>query len=188
MDRIFRGETVNGVPGVGDLTNSWIIQYRGKIYFGYAGSTNTYPENVLVLSLETKKITYYNFDMEIPAVCIDFTNDRLICADENGYTWHIEDKTKTQDETTDISWEIESKDFTLSTRAHFPRWIKYDIDASSATSVIGSIVLDGSIHQSHAVTGNRLTKRRLISVGNGQKCSMRVTGSGPVSIYTMESE
>jgi hypothetical protein len=188
LDRIFRGETVNDVPGAGDLSTAWIIQFKNRIYFGYASSSNTYPQNVFVVDMASRKITYYDWGIEIPHITHDLAYDRLICIDTNGYSWQLEDETLTKDNNLPISWDIESQAFTLQTRAHFPRWIKYDVNAASSTSAIGKVVLDGSTLQNHTLSGNRSTKRRLITTGNGQRCSMRITGSGPITVYAMESE
>jgi len=186
---IFRGTTVNGIPGAGDLENAWLEHFKNKLYFGYPGTADTYPTNVLVFDLGNGKVAYYNSgDTELSAIAVDETNNRLLAGDENGYVWVLEDTSATQDGSTDISWEVESKDFTLSTRAHFPRWIKYDIDATDSTSVTGKIILDGATLQSHTVSGDRVTKKRLITTGNGQNCSMRVTGSGPATVYALEME
>jgi hypothetical protein len=112
----------------------------------------------------------------------------LLGGDENGYVWVLEDTSNTQDGSTDISWEVESKDFTLQTRPHFPRYVKYDVDASSTTACTGYLKLDGTSHQTHALTGDRVTKRRLVETGNGNKCSVGVSGTGPATIYAIESE
>lgn len=188
LDRIFRGETVNDVPGVGDLESAWIIQFRSKLYFGYASSSNTYPAHVLVFDLNSRRIMYYYFGREFTCICHDTYNDRLLAADASGFIWHLENDESILDETAAISWEIESQEFTLQTRAHFPRWVKYDIDAASATSATGAIILDGATHQQHTLSKNRNTKRRLIKTGNGSRCSMRVSGTGPIEIYAIESE
>lgn len=185
---IFRGETVNGVPGAGDLSTAWLIQFKNIIYMGYAGSGDTYPTNCLVFNLDNKKVSYYSWGIEISAVAVDSYNNRLIGGDENGYNWVLEDETNDQDGLTDISWEIESKDFTLQTRPHFPRFVKYDIDATDATTVTGYLKLDGTTHQTHTVTGNRIVKRRLVETGNGQKCSIGASGTGPATIHAIESE
>ncbi|NIP56397.1 MAG: hypothetical protein GWN00_30425, partial [Aliifodinibius sp.] len=94
-----------------------------------------------------------------------------------GYVWEIEDKDATDDDGTAISWEIQSKDFTLQTRRHFPRWVKYDVDASSATSATGELILDDSTVQEHSLTGDRTTKRRLVTSSNGRRCSHKISGS-----------
>jgi hypothetical protein len=176
---IFRGTTVNGIPGAGSLENAWLEHYKNKLYFGYPGANDTYPTNILVFDFGNGKVAYYDFNQtELSAITVDETNNRLLAGDENGYIWVLEDTTATKDGSTDISWEVESKDFTLST----------DIDASSATSVTGTIRLDGSTLQSHTVSGDRVTKKRLITTGNGKNCSMRVTGSGPATVYALEME
>jgi len=190
FEKLFRESTVNGVPGVdrSKLSESWIIQYNSKLYFGYADSSGTYPDNVLVFDLTSQRTWYYSYPWEIVSVAVDHANNRLLAGTTTGKIYQLEDTTKTLDDTTAISWEIESKDFSLQTRAHFPRYAKYDIDASSATSATGKIVLDGTVHQSHALTGNRNTRRRLVDTGNGERESLRVTGSGPISIYAIEAE
>jgi hypothetical protein len=188
FDKVFQGQTAGGMPGVGDLSTAWLIQHGNKMYFGYPSTSNIYPQHILCFDLTTNKAAYFDWGIEIPAVCVDRENERLLGVDTSGFVWHIEDATKTTDAGTAIAWDIQSKDFTLSTRAHFPRWNKYDVDASSAVSATGELILDGTTHQRHTITGNRLTKRRLIATGNGERCAIRIHGSGPVSIYTAESE
>lgn len=188
LDPIFRGETVRGVPAVGDLSKSWLTVFKGKLYFGYPGTTDSYPKNIIVADLENNRIGYFSYGIEFPHAAPDLTNGYLMAGDSSGYLWHLEDNTVDDDGGTDIAWEVESKEFTLSTRAHFPRWVKYDIDASDADDVTGELLLDGVSHQSHTITGDRLTKRRLVDTGNGERCSMKVSGTGPIEIYAIESE
>ena len=189
---IFRGETVQGLPGVSEMGTAWLHAYGKNLYFGYTSTGNSYPSNVLVLNIDTGKVVYhvYNDGSEIQIRCIttDETNSRIIVGDSTGFIRKIEDKTVTTDSGTAISWEAQSKDFTLQTRAHFPRWNKFDVDASSSTTCNGYLLLDGSVHQTHTITGNRNTVRRLIKEGNGERCALRLSGSGPVSIYAVESE
>lgn len=186
---IFRGETVKGIPGAGDLTKSWLKQFQNRLYFGYPGTTDTYPTNVLVFDLENGRVGHYSFGTgQLSSIAIDKTNNRLLAGDASGFVWTIDNSDYTKDDTTDVSFELESKDFTLQTRRHFPRWIRYDVDASNATSVTGEIILDGDSLQSHTITGDRDTIKRLITTGNGRRCSMKITGSGPVAVYATEME
>lgn len=190
---IFRGTTTNGINGVSDeLENSWLFAYGNYLYLGYTSSGNTYPTNVLVLNMETNKVSYYVYndgsDIEIRCITRDETNNRTLIGGNDGFVREIERKTATQDETTAISWEIQSKDFTLATRKHFPRWNKYDVDARSSSSCTGSLILDDVVHQNHTITGNRNVRRRLVKEGNGSRAALRLSGSGPVSIYGAESE
>jgi hypothetical protein len=48
-------------------------------------------------------------------------------------------------------------------------------------------MLDGAAHQTHTLS-TRTAKRRLIATGNGQRCSVKISGTGPVSIYAVEAE
>jgi hypothetical protein len=188
LDPIFRGETKNGVAAVGDLSKSWLVHWEDKLYFGYPGSGDTYPTNILVFYVQEKRIAYHTRGQEIHAVTVDNYNNRLLAVDDSGYAWEIESKDVTTDDGTAISWEVQSKDFTLQTRRHFPRWAKYDVNAASAVSATGEVLLDDVSHQSHTLSGNRITKRRLIATGNGRRVSHKISGSGPIEIYAVESE
>lgn len=187
---IFHGAGVGSVPAAkNDLSQSWLIKFKNKLYFGYAGEGDGHPSNCLVLNLSNDRWSYYTWDVEIRAVCEDATNNRLLGVDESGYVWELESDTASNDGGTEISWDIESKDFTLQTRKHFPRWVKYDVDASDGNcTATGSVVLDGTVHQTHTITGDRVTKRRLIETGNGNRESIRISGTGPVEIYGVEAE
>jgi len=188
FDPLFRGETVNGIPGVSSLTNSWLIQFGNKIYFGYTSSGYTYPTNILVFNLDTMRTSYYTYGREIRTVVMDEYNSRLLAGDNSGYIWKLEDSSVTTDDGTAISWEVESKVFTLQTRRHFPRWCKYDVDASNSTTATGQLILDNSVHQSHTLSEDRNVRKRLVVTGNGKRGSIRLSGTGPVSIYATETE
>lgn len=184
LDKIFRGEDAGAMPGINSLTNSWLISYQDNLYFGYCAIGNSYPRHVVVYNLTDRKLRYYDWGIEISAIDIDYTNKRLICADSTGYIYHLEIGSIDSS----CAWDIQTKEFTLSTRAHFPRWVKYDIDASEAGSATGELILDGTSHQSHTLSENRSTKRRLVDIENGNRCSIRISGTGNVSIYAVEFE
>ncbi len=198
LEPIFRGETINGIAGVKktgdkpDLSTSWLFVFGNYLYFGYASTGYTYPNNVLVFNLVNNRMTYYVYNdgsqVEIRCLVRDEANNRTLIGDNSGYVREIEKISQTRDDTTEISWEAESKEFTLATRKHFPRWNKYDVDASSATSCTGYLRLDGSVHQSHTISGNRQVRRRLVDVNNGSRASIGFSGSGPAVIYGGESE
>jgi len=192
LEPVFRGETKEGIPGVSSMSTSWLVAFQNNLYFGYQSSGESYPSNVLVLNLETNKLAYYLYNdgsnIEITTASVDETNNRLLVGDNSGFVRVIESKAHNDDSGTAISWEVQSKDFTLQTRKHFPRYTKYDVDASGATSVTGALILDGSVHHSHTITGSRTTKRRLIGTGNGDKAAIRITGTGPATVYAAETE
>jgi hypothetical protein len=144
------------------------------------------------MNLDTNKVQYYTYndgsDVEIRAIANDNTNDRLLIGDNAGFVRVIESSSYTKDGSTAIPFSIQGKDMTLQTHKHFPRWVKYDVDASLATSCVGSLILDDAVHQTHTITGTRDTRRRLVTTGNGSRASVRIAGSGPVSIYLAEAE
>jgi hypothetical protein len=187
---IFDGITTSGVLGVSTMSDCILAWWHDKLYFAYRGVGESVPQNVLVFDLVGKKTTYYHYGMGIYHMTVDVQNDRLLAADNSGYVWTIERRGVDTDHGTAIDWEIRSKDYTLQTRAHFPRWTKYDVDASSpGCTATGALYLDGASHQIHALTGlERQTRRRLVTTGNGERCALGISGSGTVAIYAMESE
>jgi N-acetylneuraminic acid mutarotase len=189
FEPIFRGTTVNGVPAITSLTNCWLREFKNKLYFGYTSAGYTYPTNVLVLNLTNNKTAYYSFPMEIVTAAVDEYYSRLLIGDNAGFIRQIEKNSVTNDDGTAISWEVETKNFALQTRPHFPRWNKYDVDASDSTcDADAMLILDGNVRQTHALSGNRDVKRRLIKTGNGQRMSIRFSGTGKVYIYAVEAE
>jgi hypothetical protein len=170
------------------LSTSWLVHFQNRVYFGYAGSDDSYPTNLLVINLADNRVHYRTYGREIRSVAVDNTNNALIAGDTSGYVWNLEDSDATTDDDTAVSWEIESKAFALQTRRHFPRWVKYDVDASNATTATGAVIVDGSTLQSHTLSGDRDTRRRLVATGNGRRCSIKISGTGPVEIYATEAE
>ena len=192
LEPLFRGTDVEGMLGVSSMDDSWLFSYKNRLFFGYKSTGFSYPNNIIAFNLQTNRIAYYTYndgsDIEIRAIASDLTNDRIIAGDSTGFLRVLEDKSVTTDSGTAIDWEIQSKDFTMQTRKHFPRWVKYDVDASAADSVTGALILDGVVHQSHTITGNRETKRRLVGTGNGNKAAIRISGSGPATTFAAEFE
>lgn len=192
FEPIFRGETIQGLPGVSDMSTSMLWQFRNSLYFFYQSTGYDWPTNVLVFNLETSRVTYYTYDdgdvIAIRAVVTDQYNNRLLIGDDTGFIRTIENTSYDDDSGEPIAWDIQSKDFELQTRKHFPRWVKYDVDASDADSCVGALILDGVVHHSHTITGSRDTRRRLVGEGNGNRSAIRITGTGQVSIYAAEGE
>lgn len=189
FEPIFKGESVGGIPAAGNLGNAWLITFHDNLYFGFPGEDDTYPSNILVFNLTNDRVTYYDYSTEFSCVAVDYENDRLLAGSSDGYVWVLEVSWSTTDNDAVIAWEVETKDYTMQTRRHFPRYVKYDVDASDdGCTATGTVLLDGVSHQTHAITGNRLTKRRLVDTGNGRRESIRISGTGPVKIYAVEAE
>lgn len=188
IDPIFQNQTVGGLPAVGDLDTSWLQWWDNKLYFGYASGADTYPKNVLVFDFMRKRVTYYVYPFDMSAVCDDRYFNRFLATTSSGMLLNVENKGTTSDYGTNIDWEIETKQFVLQTRLHYPRWNKYDIDADSAVSVVATSYLNDDAVKQHTISGSRNTVRRLLPIANGNRFSVRLAGSGPVEIYAIESE
>ena len=179
FDPPFQGVSVAGVPAVSDITTAWVAQYGNRVYVHWGAGS------LLVYALDTRKVRYYEYDGALTSPCEDIDGRRWLAVDALGYVRHLEDPDATTDAGTAVSWMAQSKDFTLQTRRHFPRWARYDVDAAGAT---GAVLLDGVVHQTHLLTGGRDTRLRLIASGNGRRCAIRLSGNGPASLYACEME
>jgi hypothetical protein len=188
FNRIFQGESVGPVPSVATVERAWIIEYHNKLYFGYRADGDTYPQRAIVYDLETSKVTYYEWGIDIVWVAKDETNDRLLGVTSIGEVWRLENEHNAKDGYSDISWEIMSKDFTSATRPYFPKWLKYDVDVTDTATATGELIMDGVSVKSHAITGSRVVRRRLLPAVNGQRVAMKVSGTGPAAVYTVELE
>ncbi len=180
FDVLFTDATsTNGMdPVLNKSVGTWLIQFENKLYFHYAGG------NLIVFNLDTGKALYHKYGYSLTAPTVDKTNDRFYVGDYNNAVRRLEDPNATNDDGTAISWEIESKDFTLQTRSHFPRWAKWDVDGTAT----GAVLLNGVVHQTHALSVSRSTKRRLIKPGNGERVSIRISGSAAGAVYGVEFE
>jgi hypothetical protein len=186
---VFEGVTVGSVPGITPANRGycWAVYYRGKIYLGYPSSGETYPQNVLVTDLQSGATTHYSYPYGLILAIVDPTSDNLVACDDAGQIITLEDSASTDDNGTAISWDIQSKDFgTL--RKYFPRWSKYDVGISSGSTATVYVMLDGVSIQSHSLSVSRDTKKRLITTAAGDRLSLRVAGTGPVDIYSLEAE
>lgn len=192
LEPIFRGETVNGIPGVCNIKSSWLHFFENALYFGYCSALDKEPNNILVFNMDSWRLSHHIYndgsDIQVRTVTTDKSNNRFLVGDSAGFIREIENKSLTTDSGGAISWELQSKDFTLQTRKHFPRWVKYDVDASSALSVSGRLYLDGALHQTHTLSGNRNTRRRLVEPDNGDRVAINLSGSGEVEVYAAEFE
>lgn len=186
---IFRGETVGSIPGMrlSQIARCWLIHYGGKLWFGYPSGTSNYPCEVLVMNLATKRTVHYSFPFEVRGVCVDGKNRRLLGADERGYVHNLDDSTAKSDHGTEIAWQIETKEFG-GLRKYFPRYARYDVKLDSGAIAAGSVLLDGNVEQTHALTESRQTRKRLIRTCAGDRLSVRISGTGRVDIYGAEVE
>jgi hypothetical protein len=186
---IFAGEAVGSIPGLNRtyIANCWMIQYRGKLWFGYPGGDDQYPGDVLVTDLNTKRTTHISYPFLTRTVAYDSVNDRLLSGGFDGFVRVLDDTTTGTDSGTAVAWEIESKEFG-GLRKYFPRFARYDVAVGDGGTCNGYILLDGEIKQTHAITESRKTKKRLVAGCAGDRMSLRLSGTGVVDIYAMEAE
>lgn len=186
---IFQGENSGAMPGMQRslMTNCWMVQRGEKLYFGYPSSAlSVYPDNIIVYDLTSKRQMHYQYPVAFSSVAYDVTNDRIIAGDSNGYVWWLEQLDHTDDNGTVIDWDLETKEFG-GLRKYFPRFARYDVMVNGST-VNAHVKLDGLVKQTHPLTADRATKKRLIAGCTGDRLSMRLSGTGQVEIHSMEIE
>jgi hypothetical protein len=193
FDPIFAGTTVGSIPGMDwDLLGySWMFVHKNQLWFGYGvspgGPTTYYPKNFLVFDLNNGKTKHYSFSRYFNHATYQSVYDRFIAVDSYGIVYNMDDDTSTSDDGTDIDWQIQSKDFG-NIRKYFPRWSKYDISIDGGGSATVSILLDDTVVQTHPIRTSRNTRKRLIATSTGDRLALRVAGSGPVEIMSLEVE
>jgi hypothetical protein len=187
---LFSGTTTGSIPGLSrtNAANCWLLVYDNKLWFGYPAAGSTYPDNMIVIDLQTQRGRHYQYAQQFGAVCVDGTNNRILALDSTGYVRRLDDSSVTTDDGTAISWQIESKAFTDQLYKYFPRYAKYDITIGSGATATGNILLNDTIIQTHSLTASRQTKKRLIDGNNGDRLGVRITGTGSVTFRECEIE
>jgi hypothetical protein len=189
LDAVFNGTGAGNIPGLNRtyLSNCWLKAFHGKLYIGYPGGDSEYPDNIFVIDLQTQRLTHFSYSATFRAVGRDFTNNRLLAGDTDGFSWVWEDMDSTDDAGTAIAWQIQSADFNQ-LRKYFPRYAKYDVKVGTGATANGYILLDDVNKQTHPLNGDRLTRKRLVAGCTGDRISVRVMGTGTVDIYGIEVE
>jgi hypothetical protein len=189
LNNIFYGETVENIVYINEtyLTRCFIVEFKNKIYFFYVGYGENYAGNVIVIDIDNKKVCHFDYGVEFSSACVDYTNEKLYACDSSGYIWELEVESATTDNAVAIAWQIQSKEFSDPLYKYFPRYAKYDLDVTSGTA-FGYILLNEEIKQTHTITGKRQTRFRHITGCTGDRLSLRMAGSGVVSIYGAEVE
>lgn len=170
------------------LSRCFFLRYKDKVYFFYPEATDSYPSNLLVFDMQAQRTIHYEFGTQFTTGCIDHTNDRLYVCDSSGYIWQLENESATTDNSTAISWQVQSKAFADPLYKYFPRYAKYDVTVGSGGTAQGDILLNETSKQAHTLTGTRNTRKRLITGCTGDRLSVRISGTGTVTIYGAEVE
>jgi hypothetical protein len=196
FDSLWNNETKHGIPYINKtyIANCIMQKYENKLWFGYPGGTSMYCDNWLTIELEsnllqgiTGKIQYYSYPWTISAMSVDENKKDILAVDTSGYIRKLDDLSMTTDNGTMISWEIESKAFGA-LRKYFPRWARYDVELVNGATASGKILLNDIEKQNHPITVSRNIKKRLIDGCTGDRLSIRISGTGPVNVYSAEVE
>jgi hypothetical protein len=187
---VFVGETAGSIPGLNRprAPYAWAVLWRNKVYLGYPGGTDNFPGDVLVWDVAAKRISHYDYGRQFRCVTVDAENDRILAIDVTGYIWELEDPDETDDEGTAIAWDWQTSIVSDQVRQQFPRYAKYDVSVGDSAVATAHIMLDGSSVQSHTLSGDRVTRKRLVTTCTGKRLQVRIAGTGSVSIWAAEVE
>jgi hypothetical protein len=190
FNTLFFAQTSENVPYLYEtyLSRCFFLPFKDKVFFFYPESTDSYPSNLLVFDLRESRTVHYDYGTQFTAGCVDYTNDRLYVCDSSGYVWQLENESATTDNGTAISWQIQSKTFADTLYKYFPRYAKYDVTVGTGGTAKGDILLNEESKQTHTLTGSRLTRKRLVTGCTGDRLSVRLTGTGTITIYGLEVE
>jgi hypothetical protein len=186
---VFHGESRGSMPGMNlnYKQNCWMTTWRGKFYFGYPGTGETYPRNVISTELSSGRSVHMQFPFAIKTTAIDYTNQRLLAGCTDGYVRIIEEISITDDDGEPINWDIETMAFSVF-KKYFPRYARYDVSPGVGTEINAFIKLNDVVQQTHPITTNRIIRKRLITGCTGDRLSVEITGSGIVDIYAAAVE
>lgn len=184
---VFEGYDAGLIEGIdkSQIEDCWAIEWEGCVYIGYCSTTATHPDNILRIDLQTTKVSHIQYPYEISCVAIDYSNRRLLAGTLDGDIYELEKFGATQDDTTNITWQVQTKDF-IQFEQYFPKWARYDVELGTGATCTGSILLADAIKQYHTVSLSRNRKKRLITSCTGPRLAVRLSGAGPVSIYGLE--
>ena len=185
---IFTGTARGSIPAAtsSNMGNSWLLQHKGKLYFGFPEAGATYPTDVLVTDIATRRAVHYEYGKAFSSICVDETNDRILAGDSVGYVWILENASDTDDGGSAISFDWESMEASDQVRRYFPRYAKWDCEVGGTAT--GQIVLNDAVKQSHTLSGSRNTRKRHVTHCNGNRLRARITGTGAISIFAAEVE
>jgi hypothetical protein len=188
FEPLFRGETKGSVIGLNReyIENCWMQSFHGKFYFAYPGIGSAFPDNMIIIDLLTNRSVHHTYPVAFKLAAIDNANARMLAVDVNGYVWTWDVLTLTDDDGAAIDWQIQSKDFSQYYK-YFPRYAKYDVQVIDGTAQ-GEIIMDDMSKQTHLLTGDRLTRKRLVDTCTGDRLAVRLSGQGRVNIYGTEIE
>jgi hypothetical protein len=176
---LFHEETAGGIPPVRTVDLPKLFADADSLMLIWGAG------HMLRFNMATGQTHYHRFPFTLSALYWQDQEGRLIGATTGGRVYTLFADGAEDDDGQLIAWLCRSKDFMLATRAHFPRWARYDVAVDAGQA---DILLDDEIHQAHALEQNRDPRNRLIKTGNGKRCSIQLSGIGSAIIYSAEVE
>lgn len=184
---LFAGEMVNDFAPINwDLAEQMSAAYwKRRLYVSFARLTGStwLPNTVAVYSFDTSR--WYFYDHPLASLLVEEDVDQLVGGGVNGFASVLE--AGDLDETTAISLDVETKDWTGDNphgRKLFA-YVRFDVDAKGDT-VSADFVVDGSLERTYSLTGTR--SRRLLPVppgvmGYSWRVRFRHSGQARAHIY-----
>jgi len=161
VDPLFRGESVNGVSPVNleAVGSSWLVYFNGKMFYGYADSTYTTPNKVLVYDFDEFKFSIFDYSKQFISAFVDIYNNRLVAGDTSGNLIRLE--TGEDDNGSSFTFKVQSRELAGLTQV-MPSLGRYDIGNSGGNTVTVRYLANGSSAYSHSFTDNETQKRRVL--------------------------
>lgn len=176
VDALFRGDVINGINPINSnsIHNSWLTSFKGKLFFGYPDANEVYPNKVLVVDLEKKKFSIYDYSLNIKSVYADNNTAKLYAGDVNGNVWQLE--TGENDYLTSFTFKVRSKELSNIPRA-IPKIIRYDIYNPGGNSLSCKVLEQNTVLHTHTITSNKDYKRYFLPPKNVERLSLEIEGS-----------
>lgn len=183
---LFNQETKNEMSPI-NLNKSNTISsayFKNKFYFSYPSGTSTNPDTIAVFSNDTKK--WYFFDHPIRSLYVDHDFDELVGGSTDGFTYVLE--TGTDDGGSDISLEVQTKDYSggvHDVRKLF-RYFKIDADMLTGTLTAEVFIDNVALPNTFSITGTRT--KQLIPLpqdafGYSWRVKLTYSGTSRIKIY-----
>jgi hypothetical protein len=190
IDRIFHGETVNGIGPVNwdAITTASMEMHRGNLWVALPTGSSTVPDTVAIFSRDTKN--WYFYDHPIRSLLYEEDTDTLTAGFTDGFIYVLEDGTT--DAGADIELDVETKDYfggSPKVRKLF-LWAKVDLD-TQGDDVTLKLYVDGTLKRTiSSLTSSR--DKGLIAfpagcLGYTWRIKLEYTGRSTIRWYGAEA-
>ena len=187
---LFIDETVNDESPINwdAISTASLGYYKQKLYFAYPSGSNTQPTRVLVYSFTTGE--WFMYDYIVRSMFFEETTDLFAAGSTDGIVYNLE--SGTQDGSTDIALDVQTKDFTDNdpTLRKLYLWFKVDADCQNETLTC-AIYIDGILKHTASITGSRTKVINPLpedTWGHQWRANFTYTGNKAIKIYGITME